>query len=94
MNNVRLGLPVDASGVTVDGKSFKNIHEFKRILMAEEEQVARNLVERFIQYGTGARVSFADRAQVEAILNRAREGHFGVRTLLTETIHSQLFRRK
>lgn len=94
LNNVRLGLPVDASGVTVDGKSFKNIHEFKRILMAEEEQVARNLVERFIQYGTGARVSFADRAQVEAILNRAREGHFGVRTLLIETIHSQLFRRK
>lgn len=94
LNNVRYGLPVDASGVTVDGKAFKNIHEFKRILYAEEEQVARNLVERFIQYGTGARVSFADRAQVEAILNRAREGHFGVRTLLTETIHSNLFRRK
>ena len=58
------------------------------------KQIARNLTERLIQYSTGARVSFADRPQVEAILNRAREGHFGLRSLVCETIYTQLFRRK
>ncbi|MBL8829033.1 MAG: DUF1592 domain-containing protein [Planctomycetaceae bacterium] len=94
MNNVRYGLPVDASGVTVDGQSFKDIHEFKRLLFAEEEQIARNLVERLIQYSTGARVSFADRSQVEVALERTRAGHFGLRSMVCEVIYSPLFRRK
>lgn len=94
MNNVRFGQPVDASGVTVDGQAFKDIHEFKRLLFAEEEQIARNLTERLIQYSTGARVSFADRQQVDAILNKTRPGHFGLRSLICETIYSPLFRRK
>ena len=94
VNNVRYGLPVDASGTTSDGRAFKDITEFKRILFAEEEQIARNLTERLIQYGTGTRVSFADRSQVETILNRTRDGHFGLRSLICETIYSPLFRRK
>ncbi|WP_254513052.1 DUF1592 domain-containing protein [Anatilimnocola floriformis] len=94
MNNVRFGQPVDGSGVTVDGQAFKDIHEFKRLLFAEEEQIARNLTERLIQYSTGARVSFADRQQVDAILTKTRPGHFGLRSLICETIYSPLFRRK
>jgi hypothetical protein len=94
MNNVRFGLPVDAAGTTVDGRPFKNIVEFKQILAADEEAVARNLVERLILYGTGAKVSFADRAQVDQVLSRTRDGHFGLRSLIHEVINTQLFRRK
>jgi len=94
LNNVRFGLPVDASGQTVEGKPFKDIVEFKHILHTEEEAIARNLVERLILYGTGAPVSFADRQQVDAILDRTREGHFGLRSLLHEVINAPLFRRK
>jgi mono/diheme cytochrome c family protein len=93
-NNVRFGLPVDATGTTVDGRAFKDITEFKRILLADEEVIARNLVERLILYSTGARVSFADRPQVDAILNRTRESHFGLRSLIHEVINTQLFKRK
>lgn len=94
LNNVRFGLPVDASGTTVDGKPFKDIVEFKHILLAEEEAMARNLVERLILYATGAKVTFADRAQVDNVLNRTRESHFGVRSLVHEVIQAHLFRRK
>jgi mono/diheme cytochrome c family protein len=94
MNNVRFGLPVDASGTTVDGRPFKNVTEFKKILAADEEAVARNLVERLILYGTGAEVSFADRAQVDQVLAKSRDGHFGLRSLVHEVINTNLFRRK
>ena len=94
LNNVRFGLPVDASGQTVDGKTFKDINEFKHLLMTEEEQIARNVVERLILYGTGAPVSFSDRLQVDAILEKTRESHFGLRTLIHEVIQTALFRRK
>ena len=87
------GLPVDASGETSDGKAFKNVSELRAILLADNEALARNFVERLILYGTGAPVSFADRAQVEQILKASRDGGYGVRSLLLRVIQSPLFRR-
>ena len=94
LNNVRLGLPVDASGTMADGRAFKDICDFKRILLADEETLARNLVQRLILYSTGAPVSFADRAQVDLILQRSREGGYGLRTLIKEIVMNPLFQRK
>ncbi|HSI36668.1 MAG: DUF1592 domain-containing protein [Phycisphaerae bacterium] len=90
----RHGLPVDASGQTADGKAFKDVDELRRILLADEESLARNFVERLVLYSTGAPVSFADRAQVEQILKSGRDGRYGVRTLIRGVIRSQLFGRK
>lgn len=95
LNNVRLGLPVDATGETADGKAFADIHEFKRLLLADQEGLARNLVERLVLYGTGAPVSFADRAQVDQVLKRSRNSQYGLRTLVREVIlNMNLFQRK
>ena len=90
----RFGLPVDATGTTADGKPFKDIREFKRILLADEESVARNLVQRLILYATGAPVSFADRAQVERILSASKESRFGLRTMISQLTQSPLFSHK
>jgi len=95
VTNVRFGLPVDASGTTPEGQAFRDVHDFKRLLLADEETLARNLVTRLILYATGAPVGFADRSQVDAILNRSRESHFGLRTLVREIILNQtIFRKK
>ncbi|MBY0524838.1 MAG: DUF1592 domain-containing protein [Gemmataceae bacterium] len=95
VNNVRIGLPVDASGQTADGKSFADIHAYKRLLLADQEGLARNLVERLILYATGAPVGFADRAQVDQILKRSRDSKYGLRTLVREIILNQaIFQRK
>ncbi|MEQ8791935.1 MAG: DUF1592 domain-containing protein [Pirellulaceae bacterium] len=93
-NNVRLGLPVDASGRTFDGQEFQDIQQLKRILLEDEEQLARNLVERLILYSTGSPVSFADRQQVDRILQRSRDSRYGLRTIINEIVLSGLFRRK
>jgi hypothetical protein len=93
-NHFRYGLPVDAAGTTVDGKPFKDIHEFKRILLTEQESVARNFVQRVILYATGAPVSFADRAEVERILDASRQSRFGFRTILNQVTQSPAFLHK
>ena len=90
----RYGLPVDATGTTSDGQVFKDIREFKRILLTEEETVARNLVSRLVLYATGAPVSFADRAQVERILAASRGSQFGLRTIIHQLARSPLLLRK
>jgi hypothetical protein len=95
IDGVRSGLPVDASGTTVDGRSFHDINDFKQLLLADEEALARNLVNKLILYATGAPVGFADRAQVDLILQHSRDSHYGLRTLVREVVTNQsLFRRK
>lgn len=90
----RQGLPVDSSGVTEDGHEFDDIHEFRKILVAQDEQLARNLTERFLTFATGASVSFADRDVVESILEETSRDRYPIRTLLQRVILSKTFRSK
>ena len=88
------GQPVDASGQLPDGRSFRNIGELKRLLLQDEKQVARNLARQLSVYATGAPVRFADRAEIEHVLERASSSHYGVRSLILEVVQSELFLRK
>jgi hypothetical protein len=87
-------LPVDASGALPDGRQFHDVHELKQLLLANEKQIARNLVRQLTVYATGAPVHFADRADIEQILERASSSHYGVRSLVHELAQSELFLNK
>lgn len=87
-------LPVDATGELADGRKFGDIREFKKLLLTNEKQIARNLARQFTVYATGASVRFADREEIERILQRASSSHYGVRSLLHELVQSELFLRK
>jgi hypothetical protein len=86
-----LALPVDAAGELPDGRKFKDIREFKELLLDDERQIARNLARQLAVYATGAPVGFSDRAEIEHILDRASSSHFGVRSLVHELVQSKLF---
>jgi hypothetical protein len=88
-----LALPVEPYGV-FDGKKFANIVDFKKNSSADERQLARNLLGQFTVFATGAPIGFTDRAKVEAILNQAAVGHYGVRDLMHGLIASDLFLNK
>ena len=89
-----IGKKVDPSGVTPGGGRFDNILQFKKLLLQDEEAIARNLTEQLLVYATGAPVGFADRDDVSAILEKSRASEFGVRTIIHEIIQSPLFLRK
>ncbi len=78
----------------LDGKKFKDIREFKKIVAADERQLARNIIGQLTVYATGAPVGFADRPKVETILDQAKEGHYGVRNLIHGLVSSELFLNK
>jgi hypothetical protein len=66
----------------------------KRLLLTDERQIARNLVQQLVTYATGAPVRFGDRPKVEAILDRAKPSGYGVRSLIHAVVESDLFRHK
>ncbi len=83
--------PVDASGELADGRAFSDYTALRDMLAVDERGLARAFVQHLITYATGAPVSFADRREVERILDHAKATHYGVRTLLMEVILSPLF---
>jgi hypothetical protein len=87
-------LPVDSSGALPDGRPFKDVRDFKRLLLRDERQIARNLAGQLVTYSTGAPVRFGDRPKVERILEGAAPNGYGVKSLVHGIIASELFRSK
>jgi mono/diheme cytochrome c family protein len=90
----RLGKPVDASGVMPTGESFRNVTEFKRLLLQDRRQIARTLAKHLVTYATGAPPSFADRPEIERILDAAERDGNGMRSLIFRLVESRLFTSK
>lgn len=90
----RYALPVDSAGEWSDGRSFKDVRGLKQLLLADEDQLARNFVQQLIVFATGAPVGFSDREKVEAILRKTKAGGYGIRSLVSEVIQSELFLNK
>ncbi len=89
-----LGLPVDTSGVTADGFEFDDLREYKQQLQKSTEQVARNVLSKLIAFSTGAEIEFADREEVERILQETREDGYPLRSLIHQVVASHIFRNR
>jgi hypothetical protein len=87
-------LPVDPSNVTSQVKTFADVRDFKKILLQDEQQIARNLAKQLAVYATGAPIRFSDRAAVEAIVAKARPAEYGLRSILHAVVQSELFLNK
>jgi Protein of unknown function (DUF1592)/Protein of unknown function (DUF1588)/Protein of unknown function (DUF1585)/Protein of unknown function (DUF1587)/Protein of unknown function (DUF1595)/Planctomycete cytochrome C len=88
------GLPVDPSGATADGRPYKDVREFKALLLQDEPQIARNFAKQLSVFATGAPVRFSDRAKIEQILQKTTSSDHGIRSILHEVIQSELFLNK
>jgi hypothetical protein len=87
-------LAVDSSSQLPDGRAFSDILSFKKLLLDDERQIARNVTRQLLVYATGAPIRFGDRADVERILQDAASRQYGVRTLVHEVVESSLFLHK
>jgi hypothetical protein len=88
------GLDVEKGGKTPDGKAFKDIDEYKQILLADKDQLARNLSRKLIIYATAADIQFADREVVERLVTESRKNKYGFRSLVHEVVQSRVFLNK
>jgi hypothetical protein len=88
------GPSIDASGELPDGRSFRDVRDLKLLLLKDDEQLARNLVQQLTIYATGAPMQFSDRPHIAKILARSRKEGYGVRTLIHEIVQSDMFLNK
>lgn len=88
------GPDVETGGQTPDGRPFKDIDEYKQLLLANKDQLARNLAEKLLIYSTGADIQFADREVVEQLVAKCRAKNYGLRSLVHEVVQSRVFLSK
>lgn len=89
----RKGPTVDASGELPDGRRFADIREFKRLLKADPDGLARCLTEKLLTYGVGRGMGFSDRSSIEAVVAAVRKQQYGFRSLIHEVVQSDIFHR-
>jgi hypothetical protein len=91
----RIGPPVDASGVTADGKTFADLNEFKqKILLAQPEAFTLALTRKLAAYGSGRAMGFSDRAELQRIAHETFAHGNGLRDLIHNLVQSELFLTK
>jgi hypothetical protein len=87
-------LEVDPSGQLFDGRPFRDVREFKKLLMNDEAQIARNLARQLAVFATGAPIRFSDRDKVEEIVRSVKAQDYGLRSIIHGVVQSDLFRNK
>jgi hypothetical protein len=91
---VRPGPAVDPADALPDERRFQNIDEYKKLILEDKDQLARNLAEKLLAYGTGAIPAKTDAPQIEAIVKRLRDKNYGFKSLIHEVVQSALFQSK
>jgi len=92
--NRRLRQKIDPSYQLADGSRFKNIRDFRRLIVGRPDRLAKNVAEKLLTYGTGAKVGFVDRAAVDEIVQATADNNYGFRSILHSVIESSIFQTK
>lgn len=88
------GPAIDPSYVLPDGRPFGSPAEFRALLCAQPEKLAQCVAEKLLVYGTGAPISFADRAAIDELVKAASADQFGFRSLVQGVATHPLFLSK
>jgi uncharacterized protein DUF1592/uncharacterized protein DUF1588/uncharacterized protein DUF1587/uncharacterized protein DUF1585/uncharacterized protein DUF1595 len=88
------GPRVDPADVLPDSGAFRNIDEFKQLLLKDKDRIARALAGQLLIYATGGAPRAADQPEIEAIVRKVRDRSYGLRTLVHEIVQSKAFRNK
>ncbi len=77
-----------------EGNLFKHhtVEDYKRLLLTDPNQVARNLAEKLLTYATGAESQFADGEVIEQVVAHVKTKNYGFRTLVHDIVQSRMFR--
>ena len=80
--------------MTSDGRKFIDVREYKNHLQKSTKQVARNVVAKLIEFSTGGEIEFADRDEIERILEATQADGYPLRSLIHHVVSSRIFRNR
>jgi mono/diheme cytochrome c family protein len=84
--------PIDPSGELPNGESYRNVEDFKRLLLERKDVFATGLTRKLLEYSTGRHMTISDRDEIDDIVAGLRTDGDGFRDLIHAVIQSDPFR--
>ena len=84
--------PVDASGVLPDGRAFAGPSEFKKLIAADDDRLAKAFVEQLATYALRRVMTVDDEPHLHSIVASAKADDYRVQSLIRGLVTSELFR--
>jgi len=88
------GAKVLPGDTLADGRSFKDLNEFRAVVVSRPDKLARNVATHLMTYGTGAPVGFRDRPAIDAIVKSTKPKDYGFASILEAVVTSPVFLQK
>lgn len=86
---------VDSSGKFPSGETYSDFASFREELSASRRDLfMRHLIESLLTYTSGRHMERIDQYEIDDILRRVKTDDFGLRTMVTEVLTSQIFRSR
>ena len=85
---------VDASGVMPDGRRFTDSVQFKQLLLADRDKVARAFIEHLCTYALRRVLTVDDRDDLELIEKEAKKNQYRVKDIIRAVALSDLIKRR
>lgn len=85
------GTKIDASGQLSTGQKFKDVTDFKKLLLGRKELFARALTTKLLAYSLGRHIGLSDRPHVDRIVAELEARGNGFRDLIKLVVVSEPF---
>jgi hypothetical protein len=85
---------VNPSGVMPDGRPFKDASEFKKLLLADRDKVARAFIEQLGTYALRRALAFDDQDDLDAIQAEAKKHDYRIKDIVRAVALSELLRKR
>ena len=86
-------IAIDSTG-EFGGERFKDVVEFKTLLLKRQELLARCLVEKLLTSALGRELEITDRPHIRNILDATRPNNYRLRDLVLHVVASPLLQQK
>ena len=90
----RLGPPVDAAGEMPDGGKFAGFADLQKLLVADQDRVARCIAEKLLVFATGRPMGFSDRAEIDRLVEETKKKQHAMRDFVHAVVQSRIFSSK
>ena len=85
---------VNAAGVMPGGRAFEGADEFKQLLVADREKVARAFIEHLCSYALRRVLTYDDQEDLDAIQAEAKKSDYRVRDIIQAVALSDLIKKR
>ena len=87
------GPDVEQHGTFKDGTSFQTFKEFRKIVLDDEDLIARSLAQKLLVYASGRPFTLPDRPSLEAVVKKSKTNP-GLRAMIHAVVDTDMFLRR